>query len=80
MIGTAQARIACVLGMNLESDLKVLHNGKIVYPDPNASPRETSERMLSVSKRDIISRKKPSLVVMGARSGRVGSHAGHNKK
>lgn len=76
----AQDRIANVLGLRVEGDLKILHNGKVIYPNSKASPEEISIHILGISRDDICKKKKPSLVVMGARAGHFGTHAGHYRK
>mmetsp|Transcript_3617 Transcript_3617/g.4999 ORF Transcript_3617/g.4999 Transcript_3617/m.4999 type:complete len:341 (+) Transcript_3617:152-1174(+) len=66
----AQDRIGLALGMNLSS-LKILHKGRVLYPDQNRSLDDISQILVDISKSDLescaISKKKqqPSLVVMG---------------
>merc|ERR1712194_318602 len=68
---TALDRIGSVLGMNVGTGLKVIHKGKVIYPE-NAEKRESpeciSEQLLDISYADLLHRrKKPSLVVTGLR-------------
>jgi hypothetical protein len=82
---TAQHRIAQAFGMNLEHGLKILHKGKVLYPlQPTPATKgahsttttmtDLSDCLVKISESDwelsasII--KKPSLVVMGTRSGK----------
>jgi len=66
---TAQHRIASVLGMNMKSGgLKILYKGKVICPDPKKSADEMSEQLLDLSNASGKG-SKPSLVVMGTRSG-----------
>lgn len=79
---TAQERIAYVLGLDINGDeLQILHKGEIIYPPESTSNSSSSEaissQLLEISKNDIQSYKKPSLIIMGKRAGRYGSHAGH---
>ena len=70
----AQDRIVQVLGIE-ESHLKVLHHGKTVYPDSNMSAQEVSNNLIDICKSE--EGKKPSLVIMGKRTGRWGAQGGH---
>jgi len=66
----ALSRIGVVLGVDVKHGMKIIHNGKIIYPDKttNNEMMMTSEKILSISSIDIAKkRKKPSLVVMGVR-------------
>ena len=66
---TAQHRIASVLGMNMKSGgLKILYKGKVICPDPKKSADEMSKQLLDLSNASGKG-SKPSLVVMGTRSG-----------
>lgn len=67
---TAQDRIAQVLGMRLSNNLKILHKGKVLYPDPKSSLKDVSEHLLDISKSDGLKKVKPSLVVMGTQIGK----------
>jgi hypothetical protein len=73
----AQDRAAQVLDVK---DLKILHSGKIVYPDKAKSADKVSETLLEISAKEISSHKRPTLIVMGAKTGRWGVHAGHLHK
>ena len=68
-------RIGLVLGMDVNNGMKVIHKGKVLFPDlakKNESPDDISEQLLDISSADIIHRrKKPSLVVIGLRSGQL---------
>lgn len=67
----ALVRIGCVLGIDTQNGLKVIHKGKVIYP--TKSKKETtihdiSEQILDISHSDNIrQRQKPSLIVMGSR-------------
>jgi len=66
---TAQDRIASVLGMNIKSGgLKILYKGKVICPDSRKSAEEISKQLLDLSNASVMG-SKPSLVVMGTRSG-----------
>uniref|UniRef100_A0A7S2XNP6 Uncharacterized protein n=2 Tax=Attheya septentrionalis TaxID=420275 RepID=A0A7S2XNP6_9STRA len=67
---TAQDRIAHVLGMRLSNNLKILHKGKVLYPDPKSSSEDVSEHLMDISKSDRLKKVKPSLVVMGTQIGK----------
>eukprot|EP00985_Skeletonema_marinoi_P020380 scaffold12097_cov107-Skeletonema_marinoi.AAC.3 len=55
-----------VLGVDVKHGMKIIHNGKIIYPDKTNN--DVSEKILSISSLDIAKkRKKPSLVVIGIR-------------
>lgn len=64
-------RIGSVLGMDVEKGLKVIHKGKVIYPDNKGGDdgsNDVSEQLLDISSADLIHRrKKPSLVVTGLR-------------
>lgn len=73
----AQDRIQETLG----DDVKILSSGKIVYPDESGkSAEEVSDLLLELSQKDIAGRKRPTLVVMGAKTGRWGAQGGHLHK
>eukprot|EP00984_Skeletonema_dohrnii_P009819 scaffold3783_cov126-Skeletonema_dohrnii-CCMP3373.AAC.3 len=60
------SRIGGVLGVDVKHGMKIIHNGKIIYPDKTNN--DISEKILSISSLDIAKkRKKPSLVVIGIR-------------
>jgi len=62
----ALSRIGVVLGVDVKHGMKIIHNGKIIYPDKTNN--DVSEKILSISSLDIAKkRKKPSLVVIGIR-------------
>ena len=62
----ALSRIGGVLGVDVKHGMKIIHNGKIIYPDKTNN--DVSEKILSISSLDIAKkRKKPSLVVIGIR-------------
>jgi hypothetical protein len=78
---TAQARIAHVLG--IPRDLKILHQGKVVYKQQDEDDRDdeqASQSLLAASSNDIKAKKKPTLVVMGKRVGHWGAQGGHLHK
>jgi hypothetical protein len=60
--GLAQRRIANVLHMK---SLKILHKGKVLYPNSKKTNDEISQQLLDLSSTDT----KPHLVVMGTRVG-----------
>ena len=63
----ALLRIGEVLGVDIKNGIKIIHNGKIIYPGDNTS-NDISDKILSISSLDIAKkRRKPSLVVMGMR-------------
>jgi len=65
----ALSRIGVVLGVDVKHGMKIIHNGKIIYPDKTNN--DVSEKILSISSLDIAKkRKKPSLVVIGIRKQR----------
>ncbi len=67
----ALTRIGVVLGVDIKHGMKIIHNGKIIYPDKTTN-NDVSEKILSISSLDIAKkRKKPSLVVMGVRKRQV---------
>lgn len=70
----AQERIAQVLGIP-ETDLRILYRGKQVFPDSEKQPNQVSNCLLDISKGE--SGKKPSMVIMGKRTGRWGAQGGH---
>ena len=70
--GTAQERIAQVLGMK---DLQVLHHGKTVYPNADKTAGEVSSTLIEICNSE--QGKKPSLVIVGKRTGRWGAQGGH---
>lgn len=70
---TAQDRIAQVLG--IKDCLQVLHHGKTVCPDESKSEEDISNNLIGMSKSE--KGKKPSLVIMGKRTGRWGAQGGH---
>lgn len=45
---TAQERIAHALRMDIEGHMKILHKGKIIYPNAQQSPRAISEQLVGV--------------------------------
>ena len=64
---SALSRIEAVLGVDVKQ-MKIIHNGKIIFPDKTNSNQDVSEKIVSISSLDIAKkRKKPSLVVMGVR-------------
>ena len=77
-------RIGLVLGMDVNKGMKVIHKGKVLFPDlakKNESPDDTSEQLLDISSADIIHcRKKPSLVVIGLRSGQLSNNKSMGKQ
>lgn len=73
----AQDRITQVLAIE---DLKILHSGKIVFPDKSQTAEELSARLLEISAEEMASRKRPTLVIMGAKTGRWGAQGGHLHK
>jgi len=67
---TAQDRIAYVLGMSTKNGgLKILHRGMVLYPNTKRSASEISNQLIDLSKSSCKGAK-PSLVVMGTRSGK----------
>jgi hypothetical protein len=76
---TAQDRIAQVLGMdNCENDLKILHHGKTVFPDAEKTPGQVSSILVDICRREM--GKKPSLIIMGKRTGHWGAQGGHIRR
>lgn len=71
----AQDRILVTLGQ-----VQILHSGIVIYPDETKSAEDLSALLLEISKQDMVSHKRPSLVVMGAKTGRFGAQAGHLHK
>ena len=69
----AQDRIAQVLGIG--DNLKILHNGKMVFPDADKTPDEVSSHLIDICRSEV--GKKPSLIIMGKRTGRWGAQGGH---
>ncbi len=62
------SRIGVVLGVDVKHGMKIIQNGKIIYPDKTTNNDDVSEKILSISSLDIAKkRKKPSLVVIGMR-------------
>jgi hypothetical protein len=70
----AQERIAQVLGTEV-TRLTVIHHGKIVYPQDSKNPRDLSDNLIDICKSD--EGRKPSLVIIGKRTGRWGAQGGH---
>jgi hypothetical protein len=73
----AQDRITNVLQVE---DLKILHSGKSVYPDKTKTAEEVSNRLLEISADEMANRKRPTLIIMGAKTGRWGAQGGHLHK
>ena len=72
---TTQDRIAHVLGIK---DLQVLHHGKHVYPDDTKTEDEVSSNLLDICRSE--RGKKPTLIIMGKRTGRWGAQGGHIRR
>lgn len=63
----AISRIAAVLNMDVKH-MKIIHKGKVIYPDKTNNDDVSEDIIISISSADISQkRKKPSLVVMGIR-------------
>lgn len=75
---TAQDRIAQVLGIDCENDLKILHHGKTVFPDADNTPGQVSSGLVDICRSEI--GKKPSLIIMGKRTGHWGAQGGHIRR
>jgi len=61
----ALPRIEMALGVDVKHGMKIIHKGKVIYPNTNI---DLTQELLSISSLDIAKkRKKPSLVVMGMR-------------
>jgi hypothetical protein len=69
-----QDRAGVVLGID---NIVMIQKGKTQYPDPTKSPIELSERLLSISAEDLRLHRRPTLIVMGAKTGRWGAQGGH---
>jgi hypothetical protein len=69
----AQDRIAQVLGIG--NDLKILQNGKMLFPDADKTPDEVSIHLINICRSEM--GKKPSLIIMGKRTGHWGAQGGH---
>lgn len=72
--GNALDRIGSVLGMDVKTGLKLIHKGKVIFPETSGKKESystdeiISEQLLDITSTDLIhKRKKPSLVVMGLR-------------
>jgi hypothetical protein len=72
----AQDRIAQVLG--IEDGLKILHRRKMVFPDADKTPDEVSSQLIDICSSEM--GKKPSLIIMGKRTGHWGAQGGHNRR
>jgi len=73
----AQSRVQQVLGV---PDLKILFHGKIIYPSKDKSEEEMSEELLKISQEEMSGKKRPTMVVMGKRTGQWGAQGGHLHK
>jgi hypothetical protein len=70
----AQDRARYVLGIE---GVVMIQKGRTMYPDPSKSAIELSQRLLQISNADITWHRRPTLVVMGAKTGRWGAQGGH---
>lgn len=70
----AQDRARLVLGIE---NIVMIQKGKTIHPDPTKSAIEVSQRLLEISNADISRHRRPTLVIMGAKTGRWGSQGGH---
>ena len=70
----AQDRAGLVLGID---NIVMIQKGKTQYPDPTKLKTELSERLLAISSVDLDRHHRPTLVVMGAKTGRWGAQGGH---
>ena len=72
---TAQDRITQALGIE---DVRMLHGGKKVFPDSAKTPDEISNDLIAICQEE--RGQKPSLTIMGRRTGHWGAQGGHIRR
>lgn len=61
------------------NETTILQSGNLISTNDqsSSSPEDISKQLLDISKTDIIEEQKPTLILMGSRTDRLGAQGGH---